>query len=373
MVSKRHGSYGVMTGVILMGLLSVTIGACSSAGAGDTGGGSAGSIASYPSIPGSVLGATGGSGVTPSVFRSRNIAASYLGQAELLAEYGEFMAVPETGMNYNDSLEQAHPLFAEWAETYYSGTGDWRESDAPYDVEMDFALGPQVGIFRATDDFSHYEAVLHGSDGTRFHYEVQQYAAYTHGFMYAYLTSGDAAVDTVEIISTDAWTFTKVVRIFNLDGTMDVNDDGSADDYAVIDVFAMANRNDAHQRVLGVKRRGFYTLPADLSTATYAPSSWDEQRVGAFDSVQLAIRPDTRPASPAPELWGSTYPDEHFSAQGETFDHTLFPSESDVRLLLDVGIDNELVGQWVINADLSRNYDSPEWDPSSISFSGIIP
>ena len=205
----------------------------------------------------------------------------------------------------------------------------------------------------------------------RFHYEVRKHANYTHGFMYAYLTSGNAAVDTVDIVSTDDWTFTKVVRIFNLDGTMDVTGDGVDDDQAHIDIFAGINRNDGHERVLGVKRHGSYNLPGDLTTATYVPGSWDD-RVGAFDAVQHAIRPDIRPTTP--DLWQDTYPtDDWFPAQGEDFDSSLFPTESNARLLFDVGINPEDVGQWVINADLSRNYDFPEWDPADISFAGLTP
>ena len=355
----------MLISLVIVGLVLVTTSGCDNAGTGGGGGGIA--IASYPSIPGSVLGATGGGDVSLTSGRIRILAEAYLGQAELLAEYGEFMMVPETGMNYNETMALAFPTFQQWAQDYQSGVGDWRSADPPYDIELDFEFG-QVGTFRATKDFTHYEAVLNGDGGERFHYEVRKHATYTHGFMYAYLTSGNAAVDTVDIVSTDDWTFTKVVRIFNLDGTMD----GSGK--ATIDIFAGINRNDGHERVLGVKRHGEYTLPDPLVGPTYVPDSWDD-RIGAFDATQLAIRPAERPSNPA--LWHVGYPDEvrdpPFDSQGETFDSSLFPTESDARLLFDVGINPEDVGQWVINADLSRNYDFPEWDPADISFAGLTP
>ncbi|MFO7782457.1 MAG: hypothetical protein R6W94_12630, partial [Spirochaetia bacterium] len=201
--------------------------------------------------------------------------------------------------------------------------------------------------------------------GTRFHYEVRKYSDYTHGFMYAYLTSGNSAVDTVDIVSTDDWTFTKVVRLFNIDGSMD--ESGQTE----INIFAGINRNDGNERVLGVTRKGFYAVEEeDPNDAVYSDT---DMITGAFDAVQLAIRPDSRPSSPAPELWQTTYPDGGFGSQGETFDSSLFPSQSDVEKLFDVGINPADVGQWVINEDLSRNYNFPEWDPADISFAGLTP
>lgn len=387
MERKRHGRLGMLMSLIVMALVVTMMSGCESAGAGASGGSGSGggtAIAGYPAIPGSVLGASGGGGVSPTSARIRTLAEDYLGQAELLEEYNGFMMVPETGMNYNDNMAMAFPTLQQWAQDYRNGVGDWRQADSPYDIELDFKFDPQtetirstddpqnkMGTFRATEDFSHYEIVLNGDDGTRFHYEVREYEDYTHGFMYGYLTSGNPNVDTVDIVTTDDWTFTKVVRIFNLDGTMDVTDDGSPDDHADVQIFAGINRNDTHERVLGVKRQGSYTLPTDGSDPTYEPDNWEPDGVGAFDAVQLAIRPDTRPASPA--LWYDGYPDSEFPAQGETFDSALFPSESDVRLLFDVGINPGVVGQWVIDSDLSRDYNFPEWDPSSISFSEITP
>lgn len=110
---------------------------------------------------------------------------------------------------------------------------------------------------------------------------------------------------------------------------------------------------------------------ADLNNATYVPNTWDG-RVGAFDAIQLAIRPDQKHDDHG--RWRNTYPEEGFPAQeGENFHESLFPFQSDARLLFDVGINPGDVGQWVINADLSRNYIFPEWDPADISFAGLTP
>jgi hypothetical protein len=329
------------------------------------------SLASPPMIPGSLTG--GAASASGSVIAALEFVEDYEGQKALLEEYGSFIIIPETAMNYNETMEGFVPGLTEWVEQMGTDEVNWQPSTAPYAMERDF-LFPEwdnKGTVKVSEDLSHIEIVMSSLAGENtMHYEVREYDGYTHGFMFAYRTSGDDAVDTVDIVSTPDWTFTKTVRIFDFENTMD--GDGQAD----LVSFAGINRNDTHERVLGILKRESVAYGLDDYAFTESVVSVN----GAFDSAQLAIRPPERPTSPL-TLWTDHYPETGtddqgialFGSQSETFDPSVFPAVGDVERLFDVGITVSSVDDWVINSDLSRNYTFPEWDPAEVGFTGLTP
>lgn len=160
---------------------------------------------SIPLMPDSLSGADFASSRSKSLSR-----AVELDYDSLFAEYNNLIIVPELAHNYNNWIEvTVQPTIENNMDS------QWDESSVS---SFTHEYVDEYSAIRANADFSEYEFYQNGTAERRY-LRVKESLDYSHGLLIVDGLSGGTSMDSVEIVETEAFIYSKVVRIHDMNTT----------------------------------------------------------------------------------------------------------------------------------------------------------
>ena len=354
--------------ILLLLLASFIFFAC------DGGGSSSGSIVPVEasSMPDCLAGGSSSSGISRAGY-SEGLST----YDDFIDEYSNFYVVGQIALNYNDPLEWTYDDIESIAN---SSRTSWTTLSGSSLFTKQCQMDDET-VLNANEDFSAWETVM-VNDEVRRHLRVVQKNGYVLSTLMITYAGPEGSTESLEIIESDDYLYTKIFRVRNPDGDSlkSYNPDNSfgADGggFVYFDMYAGITKKDAQEHTLGIKRYdATEMINTTASDFTYeAVGDIDGSMVAAFDDSQLMIRPAVTSAplsisvvatdnpSLSPEY--SVWPD----SQGESFDASLFPDQSDVEKIFDLGATAAYASKGQIFTDYSYDYPGSyiEWSPSDI-------